>query len=114
MDTVRDVLVFVHLIGFAALFGGAFVQVRDAVTVVNAAMLHGSLTQVVSGILLVGVIEGQDDDLDQVKIAVKFAVGLVVAVLCWVNRRKDSVPRGLFYGITLLTVLNVAVAVFWG
>ena len=113
MDTLREVLLFIHLVGFAALFGGAFVQLRDHVKVINSAMLHGALTQVVSGILLVGVIQGDDGTVDNTKIGVKFAIALVIAVLCWVNRSKESVPHGLFNGIALLTLVNVAVAVFW-
>ncbi|MGH3505934.1 MAG: hypothetical protein ACRDO2_01880 [Nocardioidaceae bacterium] len=113
MDFVRDVLLFIHLVGFAALFGGAFVQVRDDVKVVNSAMLHGALTQVVTGLLLVGVIEGQDDPIDRTKVSVKLAVALIIAVLCWVNRRKESLPNGLFLGVALLTLVNVGVAVFW-
>ncbi len=113
MDFVRDLLLFIHLAGFAALFGGAFVQIRDDVKVVNAAMLYGSLLQVLTGLIQVGVIEGSDEPIDNVKIGVKLAVALVVAVLCWVNRAKDHVPGGLFAGITLLTLGNAGVAVFW-
>ena len=113
MDFVRDLLLFVHLLGMAALFGGAFVQLRDADHVVNAAMLQGALVQVVSGLLLVGVLEGQDVDVDHAKTGVKLGIGLVVAVLCWINRRKDVIPPGLFLAILLLTTTNVAVAVFW-
>jgi hypothetical protein len=113
VDFVRDVLLFLHLVGFAALFGGAFVQFRDDVKVVNSAMLHGVLTQLVTGLLLVGVIEGQDDPIDRTKISVKLAVVLVITVLCWVNRRKDSLPNGLFWGVALLTLLNAGIAVFW-
>ncbi len=113
MDLARDILLFIHLVGFAALFGGAFVQIRDDVKVVNSAMLHGALLQVLSGLLLVGVIEGQDERLDQTKLAVKLAVALVVAVLCWLNRRKEGVPSGLFGALMLLTVANAGIAVFW-
>lgn len=113
MDLLRNLLVFIHLLGFASLFGGAFVQVRDDVKVVNAAMLYGALVQVLSGLLLVGVIEGQDSPVDNVKVAVKLAVALVIAVLCWVNRRKEGIPGGLFGAIWLLTTANVGVAVFW-
>lgn len=113
MDFVRHFLLFTHLLGMAFLLGGGVVQLRDADHVVNSAMLHGALTQVVSGLLLVGVIEGQNEPLNHAKIGVKLAVGLVVAVLCWVNRRKGVVPAGLFMGIVGLTVLNVAIAVFW-
>jgi hypothetical protein len=40
-------------------------------------------------------------------------VGVVVALLCWANRRRPSIPNGLYLGLLLLTVANVAVAVFW-
>lgn len=113
MDLLRQSLLLIHLLGFAALVGGALGQARDEFRVVNAAMLYGALIQVVSGLLLVGVIEGADDPIDNTKMAIKLAVALVVAVLCWVNRRKDTVPTGLFGAITLLAVGNAAVAVFW-
>ncbi|MDX6307752.1 MAG: hypothetical protein QOI06_798 [Nocardioidaceae bacterium] len=113
MDVLRNLLLVVHLLGFAALFGGAIVQLRDEVKVVNSAMLLGALTQVVTGLLLVGVLEGQSAEVNHAKVGVKLAVGLVVAVLCWANRSKERVPGGLFYGLVLLTVVNVAVAVFW-
>lgn len=113
MDLVRNLLLFIHLLGLASLFGGAVVQIRDDVKVVNAAMLYGALIQVLSGLLLVGVIEGQDETLDQVKVSVKLAVALIIAVLCWVNRRKEGIPGGLFALLVLLTVGNVGVAVFW-
>ena len=113
MDLLRTSLLFIHLLGFASLFGGAFVQVRDDVKVVNAAMLHGALVQVLSGLLLVGVIEGQDEPLDRAQVSVKLGVAVVVAVLCWVNRRKEGIPGGLFAAVMLLIVGNVGVAVFW-
>ena len=115
MDFVRDLLVFVHLVGLSALLGGGLVQImgRESRKVVNRAMVDGALIQVVSGLLLVGVIESQDDPLDNGMVGVMFAVGLLVAVLCWVNRRKPEVPAGLLYGIVGLTLANVAVGVFW-
>ena len=113
MDIVRHALVLLHLGGFAALFGGAFVQAREQGKVVNAAMVHGALTQVVTGLLLVGVREGQDLEVDQVKIGVKLAVTLVITVLVWMNRRKRSIPTGLFGAVLLLTLANAAIAVFW-
>jgi Na+-translocating ferredoxin:NAD+ oxidoreductase RnfD subunit len=113
VDYLRDALLVLHFVGFGALFGGALVQVRDDVKVVNHAMLDGALTQLVSGLLLVGVIEGVGDDVNHAKIGVKLVVALVIAVLCWVNRRKPAVPNGLFFAILLLTVANVVIAVFW-
>ncbi len=110
---LEKVLVVVHLLGFGALFGGAFVQLRDDVLVVNTAMLYGAMTQVVTGLLLVGVLEGQDAPVDNAKVAVKLVVALAIAVLCWANRAKERLPAGLLNAILLLTVVNVVIAISW-
>ena len=113
MDLLRDLLLFLHFIGLAALFGGLFVQVKAAPRLVNNAMLHGILTQVVTGLLLVGVLEGLDADVDNIKVAVKLLVAVVIAVLVVANRKKPSLPNGLYLGLLGLTVANIGVAVFW-
>lgn len=113
MEILRDILVFLHFIGLAALFGGLFVQIKSDPRIVNNAVIHGVLTQLVTGLLLVGVLEGMDDEVNNAKIGVKLLVTLVIAVLAFANRKKTSVPGGLFFGLLGLTVLNIAVAVFW-
>lgn len=114
MDLLYDVLVFFHFLGLAALFGGLFVQIKADPRVVNAAMLHGVLTQLVTGILMVGIAEGTGEDVNHAKIGVKLVVALVIAVLVFLNRKKPVLPNGLYLGLIGLTVLNIAVAVFWG
>jgi hypothetical protein len=113
MEIVRDILVFLHFIGLAALFGGLFVQLKADPRVVNAAVFHGILTQLVTGLLLVGVLEGMDAEVNNTKIGVKLLVALVIAVLVFANRKKTSIPNGLFFGLLGLTALNIGVAVFW-
>ena len=114
MELLRDILLFVHLLGFASLFGGGLVQVRSEPRVVNSAMLHGALTALVAGLLLVGVLESMPEaSVNHLKIGVKLVVALVVAVLCWVNRTKPAIPAGLFFGLLGLTALNAAISVFW-
>jgi hypothetical protein len=113
MEILRDILVFLHFIGLSALFGGLFVQIKADPRVVNNAMLHGILTQLVTGLLLVGVLEGMDEEVDNAKIGVKLVVALVIAVLIFANRKKPSLPNGLYFGLMGLTVLNIGVAVFW-
>lgn len=74
-------------------------------------MVHGSLTQLVTGILLVGLAEMGDGDVNHVKIAVKLTVLVVIAVLVFMNRRKEALPDGQFWSILGLTLVNTAVAV---
>ncbi len=112
METLRLVLLFVHILGYAALLGGLLVQVREDGKAVNALMRDGIGTAFVAGLLLVGVLESLGSP-DHAKIGVKFAIGLVILVLVMANARKPSIPKGLYFGLLALTIVNMAVAVFW-
>lgn len=113
METLRLVLLVVHILGFSALIGGLLAQAGQEERRVNAAMRDGVGTAFVAGIALVGVLEGLDVEIDYAKIAVKATIGLVLLVLVMANTRKPRIPRGLWAGLLLLAVANVCVAVFW-
>ncbi|QIG44175.1 hypothetical protein G5V58_16590 [Nocardioides anomalus] len=113
MHTLRLILLFAHLLGWAALFGGLLAQAREPYKRVNAAMRDGVGTAFLTGLALVGVLEAGDGDVNHAKIAVKAVIGLVLLVLVMVNMRKEAIPQGLWTGLLVLTAANVAVAVFW-
>ncbi len=118
MEIVRDIVLFGHLLGMASLLGGALVQMRGKDRVVNAAMFHGAVTQVVSGVLLVGTAYALDDgadgaEVDNAKVGVKAVVAVVVLALCWTHRKSATVSETVFFAILGLTLANIAVAVFW-
>ena len=113
METLRLVLLVIHILGFAALFGGLVVQAREPDKKINGAIRDGAGTAFVAGLLLVGVLEAGDEAVNHAKIGVKFAVALVILVLVMVNIRKPKIPDGLYYGLLLLTVANIAIAVLW-
>lgn len=113
METLRLVLLFLHILGFAALLGGLLAQVRSPEKSVTGVMRDGAGTAFLAGLLLVGVLEAGDDPVNHAKIAIKFAIGLVIVVLVMANSRKERIPQGLWAILLLLSVANVAVAVFW-
>jgi hypothetical protein len=113
MEILRLVLLFLHVLGFAALFGGLVVQARNSEKSVNAAMRDGVGTAFLAGLLLVGVLESGDEPVNHAKIGVKFAIGLVLLVLVMANTRKPTIPQGLWAGLLLLSIANIAVAIFW-
>jgi hypothetical protein len=113
MEFVRHALLFIHLIGMASLVGGFFVQLPAKDRVVNNAMLHGAWTQAITGVALVGVIEGMDDPINNAKIGVKAAVALVVLALCLTRRRATTISEQVYFGVGTLALANVAIAVFW-
>lgn len=115
MDILFNILLFLHLVGFASLFGGAFVQMKGPNRVINPAIFHGALTQLLTGILLVGVKEMGDigNPVNNIKIGVKLLVLIAIFVMVFINRKKDNVPAGQFWAILALTLINAGIAVFW-
>ncbi len=114
MEIVYELLVVLHFLGLASLIGGWLVQLRDTERHVNPAMLHGALTQLVTGVALVGVGEAAlDEQYDYAKITTKLVIVLVVTALVWVNRRKPAIPTGLYLLLGGLSIANVAIAVLW-
>lgn len=115
MPVVYDILVVLHFVGLASLLGGFLVQIGAPSKVVNPAMLHGALTQLVTGLAMVGLAEtllADDEDLDTTKVGVKLGILLVITGLAFANRRKTSVSTGVWAAIGGLTLANIVIAVF--
>lgn len=113
MEFLDHTLVLLHFLGWGSLLGGMVVQLRSPERSVNAAMRDGIGLAFVAGLLLVGVLEAEDETVDNAKIAVKFGIALVILVLTMANMRKPRIPDGLFFGLLGLTVANMVVAIFW-
>jgi hypothetical protein len=104
-------MLFLHMLGLAALLGGFFSQWRNGSQVVSQLMVAGAGVQVLTGLLLFMGLKIHHDPVDAPKLVVKLVVGLVVAVIAQLGVRRRS--SSLFYATGLLALGNVAVAVFW-
>lgn len=111
MEIVRDIALVLHFIGLASLLGGFLVQMKSPTKKVEAAMVHGALTQLVTGLVLVGVAEAGDGDVNHVKVGIKLLLALVITVLVWRGRKSSSISTGVWGAIGGLTLVNVVVAV---
>ncbi|HOB57217.1 MAG TPA: hypothetical protein PLU61_07190 [Rhodoglobus sp.] len=117
MEILKLVLVAAHFLGMAAIVGSFFVQMRRKSDFVLTPLLAGAITQVVTGLALVGLAEATGDDLIYAKIAVKLTIAVVVlvaAILAVVTQRKGGRVQPWFHAAGGLAVINVLVAVFWG
>lgn len=120
MDFVYSLILILHFIGLASVVGGFLVQMRSPQKGVNPAMLHGALTQLVTGLLLVGLpemgvalpYEGWES-WDHAKIAVKLVITIVITVLAFIGRRKPLPQPGLWGAIGALSIANIVIAVLW-
>lgn len=113
MEFLRHLLLVVHLLGYAALFGGLLIQLRSPEKSVNSLMRDGAGVVFVAGLALVGVIEADGGTVDHAKIAVKGTIALLILILVMANLRKERIASGLWALLLALTVANVCVAVFW-
>jgi len=113
MQLAHQILVLFHLIGLAALLGGFLVQIRSKEPEVNASMLNGSFTLLITGLALVVLEEIGSDPLNYIKIAIKLLITVVIVVLVAKNRKFATIPRGLWGLIGALTITSAALAVLW-
>lgn len=118
MEFLFDLIVVLHFVGLALLLGAFLVQVKDPNKTVTRWMWDGALTQLLTGLIMVGMISGgvlgdeEKADLNHTKIAIKLVVVLVITVLAFIGKKKPAPQVGLWAAIGVLTLLNIVVAVF--
>ncbi|MDF3142318.1 MULTISPECIES: hypothetical protein [unclassified Streptomyces] len=116
MDVLIHLFVGLHIIGIAALLGGFFTQMKamgQGTARFVPAMLHGALTMLVTGVILVGLNQADDQPVNNIKIGVKLALLIVILGLVYVKRDDETVDKSLFGVVGLLTTANVFIAVLW-
>lgn len=114
MDFLKHLLVLVHLLGMAAVVGGWLAVVRAPKVI--PPILWGARAQVLTGLLLVGIHEMNDDEVNNTKVGVKLLVALAVAACAEIAnaRQKRGEPNPtLVNAAGALALLNTAIAVLW-
>jgi hypothetical protein len=119
MTIAQNVLLILHFVGLASLLGGFLVQLRTTPRVINNAMFHGALLQLITGILLVGVISMQKNEagaevINNSIVGIKLVVLLIITALIVINRKKEQISDAIWMAIGLLTLLNIVIAVYPG
>ena len=118
METLRHIVLFVHLIGFAVLFGAWAVQAFGGRREIVKLMHIGVTIAAVAGLALAapwGLPEGVE--MNYAKIGTKLVVLLIIGALLGIGqarqRKNGQVPSALFWGIGVLTLVNTGIAVIW-
>ena len=83
-------------------------------------MVHGALTQLVTGLLLVGLPEMGVatpytgwEAWDLTKIAIKLILTMIITILAFVGRRKPRPQTGIWGAIGGLSIATIVIAVVW-
>ncbi|MBB4071271.1 hypothetical protein EII31_03540 [Leucobacter sp. OH2974_COT-288] len=116
MEIFKSIVLVLHLLSFGALLGVVIAQFKPAAQgagKISKGMLHTSLALLLTGLLLVGLTYAVGNEPNNLKIAVKTAVLLVIFALVIMGRNKERVTTGYFGAIAALLAVNVALAVMW-
>ena len=113
MEILYTALVVLHFVGIAAIGYGFLKELINKTFGVNVAMLHGASTQLLTGILLVGLHESGslDNDyvIDHTKIAIKLIIAIAIIVMYSIGKRKAQ--KKIYWAlIGALTLANFVIA----
>ena len=115
MEILRSIVVLVHLVGFATLFGAWVVELVGQRRVTR--IMHWGLGIALIAGLALSAPWGLDHDLNYAKIGIKLVVLVLIGGLLGAGagrlRKSGSVPAGIFWPIGILTLLNAGLAVIW-
>lgn len=112
MSILASFLLFLHMIGLAGILAGVLMQLMTDNAKSVKVLLHSSLLQFVSGLLLVGVQEmGDLTDVNHMKVGIKLLIALAIVVVAFINKRNPATKLAMVAGV--LGVLNIGIAVFW-
>ncbi|CAH0239466.1 hypothetical protein SRABI76_02963 [Microbacterium oxydans] len=116
METLRHIVLFVHLIGFAVLFGAWAVQAFGGKREFTRLMSVGMTIAAIAGLALAAP-WGISYELNYVKIGVKLVLLLIIGALLGIGtarqKRGASVPPVMFWLVGILTAANAAIAAIW-
>jgi uncharacterized membrane protein len=106
---METTLVFLHTLGIVGLLGGLLSEVKNKNKEIAQMVVHGSWTLLVTGLLLVAI---QEPEVNHPKIAIKLVLMLMVIGQIWYAKKK-GVNEQLFWSITALGLVILAIGFFW-
>jgi len=113
VEFLYTALVVLHFVGIVAIGYGFFKELAKKTFGVNVAMLHGASTQLLTGILLVGLHESGSLDSDYVvdhtKIAIKLLISIAIIAMYSIGKRKSD-QKVYWALIGALTLTNIVLA----
>lgn len=117
MELLRDVVVLLHIVGFAVTFGAWVTEAVSRRFRTTRTMNYGVLVSLITGVVLgeqwpAGVV------LNYPKLWTKFGILLVLGAVLGIasarqRRTGNAAPRLLFVAVGVLSLAAAAIAVLW-
>lgn len=116
MDLLRDVVIYLHIIGFAVTLGAWVAEAAAARFSITKVMTYGMVLSLITGLALAAPWPA-GIELNYPKIGTKLVLLVILGALLGIGsarqRRDGSAPRALFYSIGVVSLAAAGVAVLW-
>ena len=112
MSAINTVAYTIHLLSVLGILALLLLQWNKSPRKLNPGILHAGLTALVAGIVLVGLHNNvkPDEELNHIKVGVKFIILLVILVLGYTNVKKQELSKNVWVTMLGLTVTNIIIA----
>ena len=119
MEFTYNIFLLLHFVGMAGLLGGLLAQIPNKPKQLQKLVLHSAWLALLAGLAMVGLNQMMNSNdptvevLDHIKISVKFTIFSLVLLIGYLSRKKAILSNKAWALMTLLTISNMAIAVFW-
>lgn len=112
MSAINTVAYAIHLLSVLGILALLLLQWNKSPRKLNPGILHAGLTALVAGIVLVGLHNNvkPDEELNHIKVGVKFIILLIILVLGYTNVKKQELTKNVWVTMLGLTVTNIVIA----
>ena len=112
MKTVFNIALGIHILSILGILALLLAQVQKSPRKLNPGVIHASLTALVAGIVMVGILpQIEDEPINHAKFGIKGIVLAIILTLGYRNVKKEVLKSWVWTTMLGLTVLNIIIAV---
>jgi hypothetical protein len=111
MEFAKTVFLLIHVASVLGMLVLLLTQTSKPEKKLSKGFMHAALTALIAGFALVGINSSLNDDVNHMKVGIKFLVLISIMILGYQNQNKAKLNNGIWATMLALTVFNVFIAV---
>ena len=106
------IMYVIHILSVIGILVLLMLQWKKNPRKLNPGVLHAGLAALIAGVVMVGLHESvkPDEELNHMKVGIKFLVLIVILALGYKNVKKPELPKNVWLAMIGLTVFNIVIA----
>ncbi len=112
MSAINTIAYVIHLLSVIGILSLLLHQWNKSPRKLNPGILHAGLTALIAVIVMVGLHNNvkPDEELNHIKVGIKFIILLIILVLGYTNVKKPELPKKVWLTMLGLTITNIVIA----